>query len=92
MEKTTLFIKKFKCLCLSAISLPEAIQTGLFDFIAFTRSGKTIPTDGSIAIFCDKINTKEMPEIKPIKVISHKDGTSTALYENIGYIRFYPKI
>lgn len=91
MDKSILFIKRFKCICLSSYTLKEALNTGYFDFISFTKSGKSIPTDGSVSLFCDKISTQDMPNIKPVKVVNHKDGTSSALYENIGYIRFYPK-
>lgn len=91
MDKSILFIKRFKCICLSSYSFKDALNTGYFDFIAFTKSGKSIPSDGSVCVFCDKINTKDMPNINPVKVINHKDGTSSVLYENIGYIRFYPK-
>lgn len=69
-----------------ASTLGQLAQSGVFDMAIATKSGKTIPTMGSIVL-----NMCELKgyAIKCDKVIKHKDGSFTGMYDG-KYVRFLP--
>lgn len=91
MKRMFDFINKFRSLEAETWNFAEAVQSDVFDFLAVTKTGRTIPTYGSCCFDCNKIINPE--PLKPIKVIRHrKDTTSiTIQYEKIGYVRFWFK-
>ena len=69
-----------------ASTLGQLAQSGVFDMAIATKTGKTIPTMGGIVL--DMCELKGYA-IKCDKVIKHKDGSFTGVYDG-KYVRFLP--
>ena len=69
-----------------ASTLGQLAQSGVFDMALATKSGKTIPTMGSMVL---KMEELEVYDIKCDKVITHNDGSFTGVYGGV-YVRFLP--
>lgn len=78
--------KKMLAIYMLASTLGQLAQSGVFDMALATRSGKTIPTMGSMVL---KMEELKGYAIKCDKVITHNDGSFTGLYDNV-YVRFLP--
>lgn len=91
MKQTFDFINRFRSIYADKWTFADAVKSGIFEFCAVTKSGKTIPSYGSPSFDCSKLVNAE--PLKPIKVIRHKkDSTSiTVQYEKIGFVRFWYK-
>lgn len=74
-----------KCYMLAS-TLDELAKSGVFDMALATKSGKTIPTMGSMIL---KMEELKVYAIKCDKVITHNDGSFTGLYDKV-YVRFLP--
>lgn len=68
-------------------NLKEVANSEMFSYCLITKNGKTIPTDGSVVIQLTEIAKNNAKELSCEKVICHKDGTFTCVYQGI-YVKW----